>query len=161
MVQGIHRSESGATLVEMITILVIMGIVSAVVISRVMNVEQLEATPHLNTIRNHILYAQVMAMKRNDTTWGVKCDTIAYWVFKTDSPDVITEPDDTNNIIYLPGNEVKKIAVSDMGGFTLYFDQFGIPHTYVTNKIVPITASVSIQIGSLNLTVSPETGFIE
>jgi prepilin-type N-terminal cleavage/methylation domain-containing protein len=156
-------NEHGATLIEIIAVLLIMGIVSAVAVSRFANLEDMETATRVTTVRNHIRYAQVMAMKRNDMTWGIKCDTAAYWVFKTAAPAVATEPDDTDNIVYLPGNENKKITISDMDGFTLYFDEFGIPYEYDagTGNIERITTPKSILIGSRTLTVTPETGFIE
>lgn len=154
-------NEHGVSLVEMIAVLLIMGIVSAVAITRFANLDDMETATRFNTIRNHIRYTQIMAMKRNDMTWGIKCDTTAYWVFKTADPDDSDESTDDDNIVYLPGNEIKKITISDMDGFTLYFDKFGIPYKYLTNKIVPITTSKLILIGSRTLTVTPETGFIE
>lgn len=157
-------NEHGVTLIEMIAVLLIMGIVSAVAVSRFANLEDMETATRFNTVRNHIRYTQIMAMKRNDMTWGIKCDTAKYWIFKTATPAVAAEPDDSNNIVYIPGNEEnvdKKIPISDMDGFTLYFDKFGIPYKYLTNKIVPITTPKSILIGSRTLTVTPETGLIE
>jgi len=156
-----HIQDQGISLVEMMVVLMIMGIVSAVVISRVTSTEDMELAAKANSVRNHIRYAQVMAMKGNDMTWGIKCDGTDYWVFKTATPEVASEPNDTNNMVYLPGNEDKKIALPDMDAFTIYFDRFGIPYEYQVSDIVPITAAETIQIGSRSLAITPETGFVE
>lgn len=155
--------ENGVSLVEMIAVLLIMGIVSAMVISRFASVDDMELAAKVNSIRNHIRYAQVMAMKRNDATWGMKCDGSAYWVFKTATPATAGEPDDTDNIIYLPGNKDKKITISGMSALTLYFDKFGIPYEYDTGigNIAPLTTPKTVTIGSRSLTITDETGFVE
>ena len=156
--------EHGVTLVEMIAVLLIMGIISGVIISRVASVEDMELAARVNTIRNHIRYTQIMSMKQNDITWGIKSDGMDYWVFKTATPEVATEPDDTNNMGYLPGNENKKIPLPEMGAFTLYFDRFGIPYIYVGTNIEPISVTAgpqTINVGSKHLTVTEETGFVE
>ncbi len=161
--------EHGVTLVEMIAVLLIMGIISGVVISRVTSVEDMELAAKVNTIRNHIRYTQIMAMKQNDKTWGIKCDGNDYWVFKTATPAVATEPDVLSNKVFLPGHENKAtndpaIAMPEMDAFTLYFDKFGIPYIYVGTNIesISITAgSQTINIGSKQLTVTEETGFVE
>ena len=159
--------ERGVSLVEMIAVLLLMGIVSAVVISRFANVDNIELAAQVSSVRNHIRYTQIMAMKSNDTTWGIRFNNSEYWVFKsatsadpTDWKDTI--PDDTNNMVYLPGNEDKKITMSDLGSVTIYFDKFGIPYTYsdVAGDI-EAAASQTINIGTKSLTVTAETGFVE
>jgi len=162
--------DQGVSLVEMMVVLMIMGIVSAVVISRIGRTDEMELATKVNSVRNHIRYAQIMAMKSNHMTWGIKCDGTDYWVFKTASPEVATEPDETDNMVYLTFRdtddrdkikEKKQLPMPEMGAFTLYFDRFGIPHAYLVTSIEPITAAESIQIGTRSLAVTPETGFVE
>ena len=157
--------ESGVTLIETIAVLLIMGIVSAVAISRFANLEDMETATRVTTVRNHIRYAQIMAMKRNDRIWGIKCDGNEYWIFRIDKADTTdaNAPGLTGNITYLPGNEAEKIPISNMDDFTLYFDGFGIPYIFDSGitDIKAIDSPEPIQIGSRTLTVTPETGFIE
>jgi hypothetical protein len=160
--------EHGVSLVEMMSVLLILGSVSGVIISRVASVDEMELAAKVNSIRNHIRYTQIMAMKRNDMTWGIKCDGTDYWVFKTATPEVAGEPDDTNNMVYLPGHENQvtnnpAIAMPEMGDFTLYFDKFGIPYEYdnIASNIKPRDSGLSIPIGSKTLTVKEVTGFVE
>ena len=160
--------EHGVSLVEMMSVLLIMGIISGVIISRVASLDAMEVAAKVNAFRNHIRYTQIMAMKRNDMTWGIKSDGTTYWVFKTATPNVATEPDVVNNMVYLPGHENKvtndpAIAMPAMDSFTLYFDKFGIPYGYDTgtSAIVPRTADLTIQIGARTLTVTVETGFVQ
>lgn len=156
--------EHGFTLIEMISVLLIIGIISGVAISRVVGLDEMELASRVNSIRDHIRFTQIMAMKRNDMIWGIKSDGTNYWVFKTATPEVAAEPDDTNNQVYLPGNENKKIEMPEMNAFpALYFDKFGIPYAYDTGTgaIVPRTSDLTILIGAKRLTVTEETGFVE
>jgi prepilin-type N-terminal cleavage/methylation domain-containing protein len=165
--------EHGVSLVEMMSVLLILGIISGVIISRVASVDEMELAAKVNSIRNHIRYTQIMAMKRNDMTWGIKCGGTHYWVFKATTPTDPTDwntiiPNDTNNMVYLPGHENKQIPMPEMEAFTLYFDKFGIPYEYdatSTSKIVARDSELTIQIGddanAKTLTVTEETGFVE
>ncbi len=160
--------EQGVSLVEMISVLLIMAIVAGVIISRVAGLDDLELAAKVNSIRNHIRYTQIMAMKRNDMTWGIRCDGTHYWVFKTNppAPPTTTWDDvskDTNNMVYLPGNQDKQISITEMDAFALYFDRFGIPYIYNGTDLEshPATGIPPINIGSKHLTVTEETGFVE
>ena len=154
--------ERGVSLVEMIAVLLLMGIVSAMAISRFASVDNMELAAKVSSVRNHIRYAQIMAMKSNDTTWGIRCDGTDYWIFKTTTPAVASEPDVADNMVYLPGNDNKKIEMPEMEDFTLYFDKFGIPYTYDTGVgDIVAAAAQTINIGSKSLTVTAETGFVE
>jgi len=165
-----HIEDHGVSLVEMMVVLMIMGIVSAVVISRIARTDEMELAAQANTVRSHIRYAQIMAMKGNNMTWGIKCDGTDYWVFKTASPEIASEPDDTDNMVYLTYRdtddrdrikEKKQLPLPEMDAFTLYFDRFGIPYEYQVSDIVAITTAETIQIGSRSLAVTPQTGFVE
>jgi len=161
--------DDGVSLVEMIVVLMLLGIVSAVVISRIARTDDIELVTQVNSFRNHIRYAQVMAMKSNDMTWGIKCDGTVYWVFKTASPQVASEPDDTNNMVYLTTRDIddrikekKQLSLPEMDAFAaIYFNRFGIPHTYQGTDITPISSAITITIGSRSLLVTPQTGFVE
>ena len=146
------------------SVVLIMGIVAGVIISRVARVDDMELAAQVNSIRNHIRYAQIMAMKRNDLIWGLKCDGSLYWLFKTSAPEVATEPDETSNMVYLPGHGNAQISMPAMDAFTLYFDKYGIPYEYDDSgpgEITKRTAHLPIHIGAKTLTVTMETGFVE
>lgn len=166
-------NERGFTLIEMIAVLLLIGIVATVIIGRYLSIQNIELMARVDTVRNHVRYAQAMAMKRNNMFWGIKCDGTAYWLFRTDDPDNAAEPDSPDNKVNLPGEKTNSVSLStigeisvsftNMGAFTLYFDRYGKPYTYDTSTIIPVSAAnpLSIQIDSKTLNITPETGFMQ
>jgi prepilin-type N-terminal cleavage/methylation domain-containing protein len=162
-----YRNNHGFTLIEMIAVLMLMSIIAAGVLVRAMNTDQIDLVAQVAKIRNHIRYAQAMAMKRSDTNWGIKCDEDepnAYWFFKG------TNPDNSANQLPLPGETSLKILLADinvtMDGFELYFDKYGRPYTAYTDETTntPVSTGNPLSIiisGSVTLSITPETGLIQ
>lgn len=162
------RDHRGFTLVEIIATLIIIGIIAAVIVSSVSGVADTDRVSQENVIKNHIRYAQSMAMKQG-TVWGIKCDGTDYWLFRTNAPDTPA------NQIVLPNEENVKVTLANkkiaMTVFTLFFDAIGSPYTAYTNATTntpvsaanPLAVTVdSIPAGSATpaFNVTPETGFI-
>jgi len=159
-----YRNNHGFTLIEIIAVLVLMSIIAASVLVRGMDTDQIDLMAQVAKIRNHIRYAQAMAMKRSDTNWGIKCDGNAYWFFEG------TDPDDSANQLLLPGEKNSQILLADidvtMDGFTLLFDGYGIPYkdnlsTKVDNSSNSLAITISAGSGSVTLSITPETGLIQ
>jgi prepilin-type N-terminal cleavage/methylation domain-containing protein len=163
-----QRNQHGFTLVEITAVLVLMAIISAYVIGRSVNTEQIDIAAQTDRIRNQIRYTQAAAMKQYDDTlkvWGIKCNASPnqYWLFQGQNPD-----DAARQKIY-PGEQNLKIALADRGvdsmtAFTLFFDRFGRPFTAYTDETtnVPLANPLTITISSTGqnrtIRVSPETG---
>ena len=159
-----YRNNHGFTFVEMIVVLVLMGIIAAGVLVRSMDTDQIDRAAQVAKIRNHIRYAQAMALKRSDKIWGIKCDgSDAYWFFEG------TDPDDSASQLPLPGEINSQILLADinvtMSGFELYFDKYGRPYTAYTDETLntPVSTGnpLSITISGVTLSVTPETGLIQ
>jgi len=157
------RNNHGFTLIEILITLGLMSIIVAGVLVRTVNTDQMDLRAQVAKIRNHIRYAQAMALKRSDKNWGIKCDgSNAYWFFEG------TNPDDSASQLPLPGEISSKILFADINvainGFELYFDKYGRPYTDLT-PITPVSIPLSITIsggsGSVILSVTPETGLIQ
>jgi MSHA pilin protein MshC len=158
-------NERGFTLIEIIAVLIIVGIVAAVAIGSVMNTAETNMISQANVIKNHIRYAQSMAMKRGDI-WGLKCDGAAYWLFRTNAPDTQA------NQIIIPGEDNVQISLANknitLAAFTVFFDGNGRPYTAYTDETTnaPVAAALSVTVGSLpagssgTFSLAPETGFI-
>ena len=158
-----QRDQHGFTLIEITAVLVLMAIISAYVIGRSINTEQIDLAGQTDKIRNQIRYVQSTAMKRSDAIWGITCDTNQYWMFQT---NILTP-------VLLPGEQNTQINLSDLGldsmalPFTLFFDRVGKPYTAYTdettntplanNLILTITAGSH----SRTITVIPETGLVQ
>ena len=157
-----YRNNHGFTFIEMIVVLVLMSIIAAGVWSRSINTDQLDMMAQVAKIRNHIRYAQAMAMKRNEI-WGIACATGDYWLFK----------DSTSNPVQLPGETADTISLADLGvgmsAFSVYFDKLGRPYTAYTNETSntpvpagsPLTITISAGLDSFPFSVTPETGLIQ
>ena len=157
------RCQQGFTLVEITVVLVLMAIISAYVIGRSINTEQIDLAAQTDKIRNQIRYAQSTAMKRSDAIWGITCDTNQYWMFNTN----IGTPE------LLPGEQNMQINLSDLGidsmapAFTLFFDRVGKPYTAYTDATTNtplannLTLTISAGVESRTIRVIPETGLVQ
>ena len=169
-----QRNQHGFTLVEITVVLVLMAIISAYVIGRSINTEQIDLAAQTDKIRVQIRYAQAMAMKRSDRIWGIKCDTSTdqYWLFSVQIPVTANDEDQAINQITFPGERNKKISLADLGiddmtGFTLFFDRIGRPYTAYTDEDTntPLDSDLTITISagsqSRTIRVIPETGLVQ
>jgi prepilin-type N-terminal cleavage/methylation domain-containing protein len=169
------RYQNGFTLVEITAVLVLMAIISAYVIGRSINTEQIDLAAQTDKIRVQIRYAQAMAMKRSDRIWGIKCvsgdDVDQYWFFFATVPVDANEPDLAAQQVILPGENNKKISLADLGiddmtGFTLFFDRIGKPYTaFVDETGTPLNSILEITLTAGGQTrkiyVNPETGLVQ
>jgi prepilin-type N-terminal cleavage/methylation domain-containing protein len=154
------RNSRGFTLVEITVVAVLIGIIAAVVFARSISTDQINVVGQVDKIRNHIRYAQSMAMKRSEV-WVISCDATQYWL-----------SDITLTAVKLPGVTTDQISLADLGismnAFAVYFDPLGIPyHSYVdkdnNNPITtgnPRTITISAGSKSRTLTVTPQTGLV-
>lgn len=155
-------NDRGMTLVEIIAVLLLMAIVSAVVLNRFMDITEVSATASAETVKAHLRYAQAIAMKQNNYLWGIKCDGSDYWLFRTESrDDYSTNQGDQDTPIYLPGEDENKLPAPGMSVFYVYYDAYGRPRQYDSGKTVLLAADVNITVGSETIRIRPETGFIE
>ncbi len=150
-------NEKGFTMIEVIVVLILLGVLSVVIISRTIDIQKIDLGAQTAKVQTHIRYAQTMAMKRSNTIWGIKCDGTDYWLFKTNDPDT-----ESNQVRFL-GEDSDKVPMSSMGAFVLYFDKYGIPYTAYTDESdnTPVSTPLSIQIDTESFNITPETGFIQ
>jgi len=173
------RDQHGFTLVEITAVLVLMAIISAYVIGRSINTEQIDLAGQTDKIRIQIRYAQAMGMKRSDTgkIWGIKFDpgNDQYWLFSVDIPVVPGDEDLPVNQVTFPGERNKKVSAAegiDINGLAfnlLFFDRFGKPYTQYTDidhpanddLDDPLTIILSGSGQDRTITVIPETGLVQ
>jgi prepilin-type N-terminal cleavage/methylation domain-containing protein len=159
-----NRKNSGFTLIEMVVVLVLISIISATVFSRSITTDRINFVGQVDKIRNHIRYAQSLAMKsldmNSDKRWGIKCASNRYWLFTYENLG------DQNTPVILPGQKSDRINLSDMGvtmaAFTLFFDGLGKPYIASFNSALGSFLDIAIAAGSESRTlrVYPETGLI-
>jgi len=169
-------NRDGFTLIEIVAVLLVMTILTAVIIERMIDIDTIREPARLDRLKNHIRFAQTMAIKQNNSIWGIRCDGTLYWLFKTTNPNDATEPSQSANIVYLPGEEDQTVNASSddpsqvhfsVGAFTVYFDQYGMPYTHVSgpNEIRTLVAqglsTLDIAFGSDQIQITAETGYIQ
>jgi len=161
-------SQKGFTFLELIAVLIVLGIMTAVAVSRATN-HDAEVITGADTLKAHIRYAQTMAMNSNpnagdETIWGISCSGSSYWLFRGTAPgdDIIRLPDDEK---YINGDRTinltqKKISVT---GFTVFFDNRGIPYYPLGTQWPGTAITVAPASGSgtnVTVNITPFTGYV-
>ncbi len=164
------KTQNGFTLLEIIAILVILGILSAVVAVR-SNSFDAEVYTGAEMLKTHLRYAQTQAMNRNpnanedsETFMGIYYDsgTNQYWMFRGVNP---------NNVELLPDDlqyttAERKISLTEKkirfgATFIICFNSRGIPYRTPVEKLAaPMTIVVTGGNSSKTVSITPETGFI-
>jgi prepilin-type N-terminal cleavage/methylation domain-containing protein len=148
--------DRGFTIIEILSVMLIIGIVSAIAISRIGS-SQVELSAKTEVVKSHLRYAQLKAMNSN-TVWGICCDNVSYWLFKDG---------DLNQKMVLPGEELNLVDLSandiSMAAFTAAFDSWGRPYNNASATGVSTGATISVDAEGavpVNITIIAETGFI-
>lgn len=131
--------EKGFTLVEMIAVLVLLGVVSALLVFRSSS-DQTDVSASADKLKVHLRYAQMRAMN-SDVTWGIQFNGGSYSLIRDMTGTPVTErlPGEINSSVSLPS------AVTG----SVQFDTWGRPSGLNT-----------IGIGVITITITPDTGFI-
>ena len=141
------KKNHGFTLIEIIVVLLILAIVSAVVLVRGMSPDSAKLQAEVDTLKGHLGYAQCLAM--NDipsVKWGINVGGSSYTLVKVDA-------NGTTSPYSLPGESsaIHSFApINATGTGTVLFNEWGSPDT-------PIPA---IALGGQSITITAETGFI-
>ena len=148
------------TLIEVTVVLVLISIIAAAVFARSVSTDRMNTSGEVSKIRNHIRFAQSVALKRGETR-GLKSDGNRYWMF------IGADPDSISNQTILPGAPAVKVSLPNslsMSPFTVFFDKFGRPCDAYTEAsgCSPLAGEMIISLSGSpqSLAISPETGFI-
>jgi len=175
MMHGRIKYSDGFTFIELLTVMMIIAVISAIVFSRFMFGDT-DLIAQTEVIKTHIRYAQSQAMTQamnsvnSDVFWGIQCDGNTFWLFRNVVPD---DPDDPDKRVRLPGEATDTIdltekGLSSMESFTLSFDDWGTPHTDAAatdgQELVSADSEAQITVTAGEdtkiITITPSTGFL-
>lgn len=163
MIKGIQIAigklgdKRGFTLIEIITVLVIVAIVSAVVISRGTGTDSADLQAEVDTLKGHLRYAQYLAM--NDISpvkWGIQVSGQSYTLVRNLNGDGTTF--DNPYSIPSESSATRSIAPVTATALNVLFDQWGSPYNASTK--LNSAATITLTPGPQSITINPETGFI-
>lgn len=147
-----RNERRGFSLVEVITVLIVIGIVAAFVIVRMMDTSTADLTSQVDVIKNHLRYAQSRAMA-TASPWGVTFATgKTYFLFKGSAPSTpVVFPGEDNATVDLSAKKsALTITSASAAPQTITYDAYGSPG----NTTITVTTNGG------NIIVTKNTGFI-
>lgn len=157
------KNTSGFTIIEIITVLIVMGIITAFAIGRAASTRT-DLFVQNEILKARLRYAQTQAVN-STLSFGIESDAAGnnYWLFKYDPaavpPVVKTKlPSEGADQVNLSGS-----GLSMTSSAIISFNTRGIPHTdYTASTVQASDRTISISDGSstLNITITKNTGFI-
>lgn len=142
------------TLPQIILILILAGLITVVVLSRLTPDDQ-SLSGAADILRMHIRHAQTFSQSYSHMYGLQSSQNIGYFLFEHTPENRIKLPG-TDDIYRLSGS----ITISS---FTLYFNREGTPCTDITGKApLPHDLTITLQDGleSETITIMPDCGFI-
>ncbi len=164
-----YQNRSGMTLLEVVMVIMLIGILATVVISRY-PASAANVITQTAVLKAHLRYAQLRSMNTS-TIWGINFDNNTYWLFNLE---------DMNTPHLLPGETSAQLSVGSHHGisialtgavtsssFYIIFDSLGRPGINLSDKeFLPSTIDLHISISdesignSQTIIVTSNTGFI-
>lgn len=139
------------TMIEIITVLVLVGILGAVVVSGTINRRPVDLVAEAAVLRSHLRFTQSKAMADELNTWEVRLAAGSYTLYRNGAVATMTFPNESSATHALPGEVSLTVAA---GGPNVCFDGWGRP-TAGTHLI-----SLSQGGESRTITVTANTGYI-
>jgi len=166
------RYDRGFTIIEVIAVLIMLGILTAVIISRGSSTDLYTLRSEVDVIKTHIRYAQARAMNTS-SVWGIRFqnNNTSYFLYKYAAGQSwqqsrVILPGEDSDIVNLPSGVT--VAFGSGGGGkarTVSFNSWGVP---CTNKAATKkqggnwrNINVSFEGNTERIRVRKNTGFIE
>lgn len=162
-----HR-QRGFTLLEVVSVLVLIGIISAVAISKVLSTTPTTLKANAETLKIHLRYVQLRALNSTEKTWGV--NFTGGGVYKLYYGDAngsydVNLPGGDGSTVTLPNTSI----TTDDGGTLVSFDTWGKPYKslranfqtsapdpQIANRTITLTSGGSTE----TITITRNTGYI-
>ena len=150
-------NKNGFTLLEIVTILIIIGIMAAVAVNR-MNFTDTELNSQIEAIKSNIRYAQAQSMGLG-RVFGIVSNGSSYYMYQDGN---------TTSLVLLPAESALNVSLAEkkvntMTSFTLSFNNLGEPYACDNpSNCDMMPASLTINVGgkASAIVVTPVTGYI-
>lgn len=143
---------NGFSLIEVVTVLLLLGILAAVVVVRMMDTGVVDLSSQLDVVKNHLRYAQSKALSTG-SDWGITFETDKrYFLYKKTDPTTrvpfVGEEDSTVDL------EAKKsnLRITSYASVPkIEFDPYGSPGT----------STFTVTTNGGDIVVTRNTGYIQ
>ncbi len=155
------RSQLGFSLVELITVMVIAGILSSVAIPRFFSRHNFDREGYRAEARAAVRYAHKHALA-SGCSIRVAFSALGYRIERWQGGSDCNDRSGTLTPLVSPnGDEFIGRAPSgvSVANASLYFDRIGRPHDPTSGAL--LTSALSIQIGTKSLRIAAETGLVQ
>ena len=154
------KDSPGFTMIEVIAVLVILGIISAVVIAKVSSViAQYNLDSEADVIKGHLRYAQALSMN-STVNWGITFSSGSYTIF-TNPSSTVALPGTSNTAAPATANLPSGMTISTG---TVSFDSWGTPYTDIHATSLqtggPQSYTLSLGNNSVAILIWDDTGLI-
>ena len=157
------KNNSGFTMIEIITVLIVMGIITAFAVGRVAD-NKPELIAQKEVLKVHLRYAQSRSMNSNDN-YGIISSGNTYSLFRASAAFLVNFPGEQLNYIDLSALGLSLSIITD--GNIVCFDSKGIPYidfdTSIADNLQDGDRTLTLSSGtdSESITITPNTGFIQ
>jgi prepilin-type N-terminal cleavage/methylation domain-containing protein len=138
------KHPGGFTTIEIIAVLIVIGILSAIAVSRIASTQSSSVAVEVDILKMQLRYAQLRALS-DDKAWGMSFAGNSYTMLRDGNTAPYNLPNENSPTHTLPSG----ITVT---GNTVTFDEWGSPGT----ADIPI----SISPGGRTINITKNTGFI-
>ena len=141
----LHKSQQSRafTLVEILVVVVILGIASAVILPQLGNRDDLRAAAAARMVMADLIYAQNLAISNQSPRYIIFTGT-GYSIHESVSGDAITHPiEKTPFVVTFGSGKLKEMSITppDFGGSSIMgFDELGSPFSYNASASPPASA---------------------
>lgn len=143
------KKIQGFTIIEAIAILLLLGVLSAVIISSYPSAESNALVAEELTLKGHLRFAQLRAMN-DQVSWGIALGPNAYTLLRNGISAPSDLPGEDSPIHNLPGG----ISITTGTGTTVTFDHWGSPGP------ADIVITLSSGMDARTVPITGNTGFI-